>query len=373
MTHYSIQKLTNISPVRPSKEQETYERIILSWAQFVYGTVHDCPCPEALRSPSDFAPVATGHAIRDAVAAVEARVSDELRPYVHIGCTSEDVMMLADAMYLQDMLVEVMHSLFRLIDVVRVHTNVHKPLMSRTHGQPATPRHWSAPFLAAADRLQNIYDAVDSDGESRWGGATGGFVALRSAYKAGNIDWESKAAGWMSARFGVIMEPDSGKQVGRNQWRHSQWQILIQLCDAIEALALDCWHLVARPVAHISDPLSSSAMPHKQNPVMFERAEGLARLARPMLTEMARSEWVTREGRDLSGLFIRREMSSVLMYVDAAVNSLERGVDNLRFDQNEAEREMMRHPECWSEVMVVRRKMNEEDDAYATVKEAFRG
>jgi len=233
-------------------------------------------------------------------------VRHELAPvveFIHFACTSEDINNTSHALQLQAARTQVvLPALQRVLGQLRsmasVHANV--PMLSRTHGQTATPTTVGKEFANVAARLQHAHDSIAAVRlMAKMNGAVGNYNAHLSAWP--DMDWEAFARR-------VVETPDHSDAqapfgLGLNFQAYST-QIephdhMAELFDAVARantilidLARDVWGYVS--LGYFKQRLKageigSSTMPHKVNPIDFENAEGNLGLANALLRHMSES------------------------------------------------------------------------------------
>jgi adenylosuccinate lyase len=253
---------------------------------------------------------------------------------VHFGCTSEDINNLAYARMLQAariaMLAEWERSLSALRTLAARYAEL--PMLSRTHGQTASPTTLGKEFanvIARLDRAIDRWRKVTVLG--KWNGAVGNFNAHVAALPA--ADWAG-----ISSRFvrslGLEVNPLT-TQIEPHDW-------IAEYCDAVAAinvividLCRDTWgyislgYLKQRAVA---GEVGSSTMPHKVNPIDFENAEGNLGIANALLRHFSDKLPISRWQRDLTDSTVLRNLGVALGHVLIAWKALERGLGKIDAD-----------------------------------------
>jgi adenylosuccinate lyase len=277
------------------------------------------------------------------VKAVEYYVRDQLTAagatsaaleLVHFGCTSEDINNLAYARMLGAARNALLTEIATIRTTLRALASQHAalPMLSRTHGQTASPTTLGkelANVIARLDRSEQRWRNVRLLG--KWNGAVGNFNAHVAALP--NVDWPS-----ISDRFirSLGLEVNAlTTQIEPHDW-------IAEYCDAVAALNVividlcrDVWgyislgYLKQRAVA---GEVGSSTMPHKVNPIDFENAEGNLGLANALLRHFAEKLPISRWQRDLTDSTVLRNLGVALGHVLVAWKSLQRGLGKIDAD-----------------------------------------
>ncbi|MFO0511470.1 MAG: adenylosuccinate lyase, partial [Gammaproteobacteria bacterium] len=221
---------------------------------------------------------------------------------VHFGCTSEDINNLSYALMLvgaRDEMLAVSRALAAKLDgLAREHADL--AMLSRTHGQTASPTTLGTEFANVAARLSRAADrwqAVQALG--KWNGAVGNFNAHVAA--APEADWPSISRRFVES-LGLGYNPHT-TQIEPHDW-------IGEYCDALAALdvvlidfARDMWGYISLGYLRqraVAGEVGSSTMPHKVNTIDFENAEGNLVVAIAMLRNFAEKLPVSRWHRDLT-------------------------------------------------------------------------
>jgi adenylosuccinate lyase len=270
--------------------------------------------------------------VREHLASVGARA--ELLELVHFGCTSEDINNLAYARMLQGarglLLQEFAALTERLGELAARYAS--QPMLSRTHGQTASPttlgKEW-ANVGARLHRAHRRWEKVELLG--KWSGAVGNFNAHAAA--APEVDWPA-----LSRKFVESMQLTYNPlttQIEPHDW-------IGEYCDALAALnvilidfARDTWGYISLGYLKqrtIEGEIGSSTMPHKVNPIDFENAEGNLGVANALLRHFAEKLPVSRWQRDLTDSTVLRNLGPALAHTLIALRSLAKGLSKIEPD-----------------------------------------
>jgi len=264
----------------------------------------------------------------------EAGASPAVLELVHFGCTSEDINNLAYARMLAGarsvMLAEFAPMLATLREFARVHAEL--PMLSRTHGQTASPTTLGKEFANVLARLETgvaRWQAVVIRG--KWNGAVGNFNAHAVALPG--TDWTALSRRFIES-MGLSANPLT-TQIEPHDW-------IGEYCDALAALDVvlidfsrDVWGYISLGYLRqraVAGEVGSSTMPHKVNPIDFENAEGNLGIANALLRHFAEKLPVSRWQRDLTDSTVLRNLGVALAHVLIAWRALQRGLGKIEPD-----------------------------------------
>jgi adenylosuccinate lyase len=256
--------------------------------------------------------------------------------YVHFACTSEDINNTSHALMLKAARAEVLlPGLDRVIErlVTMAHTFAAVPMLSRTHGQTASPTTVGKEIANVAARLQRARASIAAVPMlAKMNGAVGNYNAHLVAYP--NVDWEA-----FSRR---VVEQQLGLEFNAYTIQIEPHDAMAELFDAITRsntvlidFARDVWGYVSLGYfkQRLKDgEVGSSAMPHKVNPIDFENAEGNFGLANALLAHLSQKLPISRWQRDLSDSTVLRNMGVALGYAVLGHDSMVRGLDKLEIN-----------------------------------------
>ncbi len=260
-----------------------------------------------------------------------------LKDFLHFGCTSEDINNLAYALMLRSARSEVLIPLMRelkakLQSMARQHADL--AMLSRTHGQPASPTTLGkeiANFVKRLEAAQRQLNGVTIRG--KFNGAVGNYNAQAIAYP--DADWRA-----ISERFiGTLgLEPNSyTTQIEPHDWTAEFAHAVVRYNTILIDLCRDVWSYISlgyfrQKVAR--DEVGSSTMPHKVNPIDFENAEGNLGMATALLGHFAEKLPISRWQRDLTDSTVQRNFGVALGYVVIALRSALKGIDKLQVNSD---------------------------------------
>jgi adenylosuccinate lyase len=307
----------------------------------------------------------------DAVPAWRSR-----REFVHFACTSEDINNLSYALMLREARDQVLlPRLDTLISRLRAlaHANAAVPMMSRTHGQPATPTTLGkeiANFVYRLSEQRTRFAAVGIAGKIN--GAVGNFNAHVAAYP--HVDWLALARRFVES-LGLIWNPYT-TQIEPHDWMAEYFDALARLNTVLVDLCRDMWGYISigyfkqRAVA---GEVGSSTMPHKVNPIDFENAEGNLGLSNALLRFLADKLPVSRWQRDLTDSTVLRNVGVGVSHALIAWRSIERGLERIDVDAARLAEDLDANWELLAEpIQTVMRRFGVEN-AYEQLKSLTRG
>ena len=301
---------------------------------------------------------------------------NSLIAFLHFACTSEDINNLAYALMLRDVRHEVLSpALNSLTGDLRklAHGYADVPMLSRTHGQTASPTTLGkeiANFVARLDRQTELLDTVNVFGKLN--GAVGNFNAHVAAYP--DCDWIDISTRFVSA---LGLSPALyTTQIEPHDWIAEYSQALIRCNTVAMDLCRDFWAYISlgyfrsRPVA---GEVGSSTMPHKVNPIEFENAEGNLGVANALLEHLAAKLPISRWQRDLTDSTVLRNLGPALGHCFVAWQSCRRGIDKLDADLEHIARDLEQSPEVLAEAVQTLLRKHGVADAYEQLKALTRG
>ena len=279
----------------------------------------------------------TNHDVKAVEYLIKERLQDdaELGPaleFVHFACTSEDINNLSYALLLSKARQHVLlPRLDALIATLRgmAHAHAAMPMLSRTHGQTASPTTVGKELANVVARLQRQGEALAAlPMPGKINGAVGNYNAHVAAYP--DIDWpafsqrfvESLGLDWQP--YTTQIEPHDG---------------IAELCDAckrIDTIAIDlcrdAWGYISQGYfkqALKAGEVGSSTMPHKVNPIDFENAEGNFGIASALFEHFAAKLPVSRWQRDLTDSTVLRALGTAFGHMLIGFDSLQKGLGKL--------------------------------------------
>ena len=283
----------------------------------------------------------TNHDVKAVEYFIRERLGDgpetkPLKDFLHFGCTSEDINNLSYALMLRsarsDVVLPQMREIRnRLKAMAREHAEL--PMLSRTHGQTASPTTLGkelANVVARLERAQKQFATVEILG--KFNGAVGNYNAHAVAYP--DIDWQAISHRFIES-LGVRPNPYT-TQIEPHDWTAEYSQALVRYNTILIDFARDVWAYISLGYFKQSvakDEVGSSTMPHKVNPIDFENAEGNLGMANAMLGHFAEKLPISRWQRDLTDSTVQRNFGVAIGYLMIALQSLKKGIGKLQVNE----------------------------------------
>ena len=257
--------------------------------------------------------------------------------FVHFGCTSEDVNNLAYALMLVEARATVLAPAMRgLIDALRdlaaPLTDV--PMLSRTHGQAASPTTVGKELANVVARLERQLRAFEEVGIlAKMNGAVGNYNAHVVAFP--QVDWPRRSRDFVTG-LGLSFNAYT-TQIEPHDYIAELGHCLMRFNQALLDFDRDMWGYISLGYFRqrkIEGETGSSTMPHKVNPIDFENSEGNLGLANAVLAHLGEKLPVSRWQRDLSDSTALRNVGTALGHCLIAYSSAGRGIAKLELDRN---------------------------------------
>jgi adenylosuccinate lyase len=297
--------------------------------------------------------------------------------FIHFACTSEDINNTSHGMMLKAARNEVMlPSLHALIEKLAAiaHDNADVPMLSRTHGQPASPTTLGkeiANVVARLKRAEQRIAAVEILGKMN--GAVGNYNAHLSAYP--KFDWQAFSKNVIEKRLGLTFNPYT-IQIEPHDYMAELFDAIARTNTILLDLNRDIWGYIS--VGYFKQrtkagEIGSSTMPHKVNPIDFENSEGNLGLANALLKHLSEKLPVSRWQRDLTDSTVLRNIGVAFGYTLLAYDSCLRGLNKLEVNPARLAEDLDATWEVLAEpVQTVMRRYGIENP-YEQLKELTRG
>ncbi|MFM2208340.1 MAG: Adenylosuccinate lyase [Bacteroidota bacterium] len=255
------------------------------------------------------------------------------REFIHFGLTSQDINNTAFPLSIREAMENVYHP---LIDtVVRRLDSLSAdwdgiPMLSRTHGQPASPTRLGKEIRVFVERLRNQLEQLSYVPFcAKFGGATGNFNAHLAAYPS--VDWKSFADRFVSEKLG-LRRLQVTTQIEHYDQLCALFDNLKRINNILVDLNRDIWTYISMDYfkQRIREgEVGSSAMPHKVNPIDFENSEGNLGMANALFEHLSAKLPISRLQRDLTDSTVLRNVGVPFAHTLIALKSLQRGLDKL--------------------------------------------
>ncbi len=262
-----------------------------------------------------------------------ARVAE----FIHFACTSEDINNLAHALALaaarKDVLLPVLRDIAAALRAL-AHANADAPMLSRTHGQPATPTTLGKEIANVYARIERQIAAIERVPiKGKANGAVGNYNAHLAAYP--DVDWERLSARFV-AGLGLEFNPYT-TQIEPHDYMAELFDAIARANTILIDFDRDVWGYVSLGYFRqrvVDGEVGSSTMPHKVNPIDFENSEGNLGLANAVLRHLAEKLPISRWQRDLTDSTVLRNMGVALGYALLGWTSLQQGLRKLEVDRD---------------------------------------
>ena len=299
---------------------------------------------------------------------------EELKPYIHIGLTSQDINTTSIVLSTQDFL---NNYFFTKIDRInlKLYYNAKSydvKMLSRTHGQPATPTTMKKEFMVFFYRLTKQIDQIKNHNlYTKFGGAVGNMKAMYSAYP--EINWDIEMTKFIKSLG--LRRSEYTTQVDGNESLIELFDIVRRINSILIDMCQDIWFYIMQEyfVYQKNDnEVGSSTMPHKINPIDFENAEGNLYMANQMAELFSRKLPISRLQRDLTDSTITRNIGTFWGYCLIAYESIYVGLEKLMLNESRILDDLDSHAEVNGEAIQTILRKNGFDNAYEMVKDLTR-
>jgi len=255
--------------------------------------------------------------------------------FIHFACTSEDINNLAHGLALAAARHDILLPALRAIaaDVRQLaHAHADVAMLSRTHGQPATPTTLGKEMANVYARIERQVVAIERTPiKGKINGAVGNYNAHAAAYP--EVDWERLAARVVTS-LGLEFNPYT-TQIEPHDYMAELFDAIARANTILIDLDRDVWGYISLGYFRQrmrEGEVGSSTMPHKVNPIDFENSEGNLGLANALLRHLAEKLPISRFQRDLTDSTVLRNMGVALGYALLGWSSLRQGLGKLTVD-----------------------------------------
>ncbi|MCX8640394.1 adenylosuccinate lyase [Gilliamella sp. B3172] len=299
-----------------------------------------------------------------------------INEFIHFACTSEDINNLSYALMLKTARETVLIPYWKkLIDSITAQAKAYRdlPLLSRTHGQPATPSTIGKEFANVAYRLQRQLKQLELvDILGKINGATGNYNAHMVAYP--QVNWHQLSESFVNS-LGLKWNPYT-TQIEPHDYIAEFFDCVARFNTILIDFDRDVWgyislnHFKQKTVA---GEIGSSTMPHKVNPIDFENSEGNLGIANAIMSHLGSKLPISRWQRDLTDSTVLRNLGVGIGYAIIAYQSTLKGLNKLEVNHEFLLEELNRNWEVLAEpIQTVMRRYGIEKP-YEKLKELTRG
>jgi len=296
--------------------------------------------------------------------------------FVHFACTSEDINNLSYALMLRDgrdmVMLPVMH---QLVDRLRelAHDTAEQAMLSRTHGQTASPTTVGKEIANVVYRLERqLTQFADSPVLGKINGAVGNYNAHISAYP--DVDWQATAKGFVE-KLGLAWNPYT-TQIEPHDYIAEMFAACCRFNTILIDLDRDIWGYISLGYFRqrtVAGEVGSSTMPHKVNPIDFENSEGNLGIANAIMQHLAEKLPISRWQRDLTDSTVLRSVGTGFAHSLIAYHASLKGLSKLSLNPEVLQRDLDKAWEVLAEpIQTVMRRYGVEQP-YEKLKQLTRG
>ncbi|MBO0596904.1 adenylosuccinate lyase [Nesterenkonia sp. E16_7] len=256
----------------------------------------------------------------------------ELTPLVHFACTSEDINNLSYALGIRDAVAQVWLPAARTtLDglAALAQDAAEVPMLSRTHGQPATPTTLGKEVAVFVHRLRRQLRRIESqEFLGKINGATGTYAAHLAA--APDADWPALAQRFVE-KLGLTFNPLT-TQIESHDYQAELYADMARFNRILHGLCVDVWSYISigffRQIP-VAGATGSSTMPHKVNPIRFENAEANLEISNALLDALGSTLVESRWQRDLTDSSGQRNIGTAMGHSVLALSNMSKGLKQL--------------------------------------------
>ncbi len=322
----------------------------------------------------------TNHDVKAVEYFLKEKIADNIEvnavsEFIHFACTSEDINNLSYALMLKEGRAAITPQMTECIDALKTlaKDNAAQPMLSRTHGQSASPTTAGKEFANVAARMDRQlihFNKVEILGKIN--GAVGNYNAHAVAYP--DIDWQAFAKNFVES-LGLAWNPYT-IQIEPHDYIAEFFHALSRFNTILLDFDRDIWGYISQGFFKqktIAGEIGSSTMPHKVNPIDFENSEGNVGLANALFHHLAEKLPVSRWQRDLTDSTVLRNIGVGIAHTSIAIQATLKGISKLEINTAVIEADLDANWEVLAEpVQTVMRRYGIEKP-YEKLKELTRG
>ena len=319
------------------------------------------------------------------VKAVEYFIKDKFRgqdalidslEFIHFACTSEDINNLSYALMLKDsrdiVVAKMQQVTDSIVDLAIAHAD--QPMLSRTHGQTASPTTLGKEMANVAYRLaRQIKQIGQVELLGKINGAVGNYNAHFSAYP--DVDWQNHAAQFIDQRLELTFNPYT-TQIEPHDYIAELFDAVKRFNTILIDFNRDIWQYISLGYfkQRLKDgEVGSSTMPHKVNPIDFENSEGNLGVANAMLAHLGEKLPISRMQRDLSDSTVLRNIGVGLAQSMIAFDACLKGVGKLELNAQRLNDDLDQAQEVLAEPIQTVMRRYRVENPYEKLKALTRG
>ncbi len=260
---------------------------------------------------------------------------EAISEFIHFACTSEDINNLSHALMLREGRSQVLlPQMDGIIDAIKqlAHEHAEQPMLSRTHGQPASPTTLGKEMANVVYRLKRQRDQIANIPMlGKFNGAVGNYNAHLSAYP--ELDWQSFSKQFIES-LGLDWNPYT-IQIEPHDYMAELFDATARFNTIMIDFCRDIWSYISIGFFKqktIAGEIGSSTMPHKVNPIDFENGEGNFGIANAILGHLATKLPISRWQRDLTDSTVLRSLGVGIAHTSIALQSVQKGISKLEIN-----------------------------------------
>lgn len=301
---------------------------------------------------------------------------EAISEFIHFACTSEDINNLSHALMLSEgrdqVLLKQMDEIIEKMKALALEY-AEQPMLSKTHGQPASPTTMGKELANVVYRLQKQRSTVaDVELLGKANGAVGNYNAHLSAYP--NLDWATFSQNFIES-LGIDFNPYT-IQIEPHDYMAELFDAISRFNTILIDISRDIWGYISVGYFKqktVAGEIGSSTMPHKVNPIDFENAEGNLGIANALFGHLSMKLPISRWQRDLTDSTVLRTLGVGFAHSTIAYSSMMRGLNKLELNPTALETELDANWEVLAEpIQTVMRRYGIEKP-YEKLKELTRG
>ncbi len=303
------------------------------------------------------------------------KVLDKYSEFIHFACTSEDINNLSYSLMIKDASKVISLNIEDLVRVLKQksvkYSNI--PMLSRTHGQTASPTTMGKEFANFVHRISSINKSIKKISlKGKINGAVGNFNAHAIAYP--DVNWEI-----VSSKFIKSLGLEVNTHTTQVEPKDSMADLFfnyVRLNNVLIDFSRDIWGYIS--LGYFKQKLKkgeigSSTMPHKVNPIDFENAEGNFGLANSNFQHLSNAVVISRWQRDLTDSTVMRNIGLCYGHTNLALSSLLKGVNKLEINKDQLKHDLDNSWEVLTEPIQTIFRKHLIKDGYELMKELSRG
>ncbi len=300
---------------------------------------------------------------------------DAIKEFVHFACTSEDINNLSHGLMLKAgraVLVEQLkQTIDKMLELAKGYADI--PMLSRTHGQTASPTTVGKEIANVIARLQRQLSSIEKCSLlGKINGAVGNYNAHLSAYP--DIDWQANAKSFVES-LGLEWNPYT-TQIEPHDYIAELFDAITRFNTIIIDFNRDIWGYISLGYFKqktITGEVGSSTMPHKVNPIDFENSEGNLGLANAVFQHLSSKLPISRWQRDLTDSTVLRNIGVGFGYCAIAYASIIKGLGKLEINEEKIAADLDNSWEVLAEPIQTIMRRYGVDEPYEKLKALTRG